>query len=158
MLAKKREGSPLGASRSQVNKSCQVIPRPTTSSPVDLFLFSRHTGDCWTSGLCVAKIAAKIKHAWLLEACPSSWFVLYSPLRRWPFPILEGLGHFSKALVPFTVKLAPPTASRDAGWVHPLSPLGPKLSPMAFPVTRCQLCTRRREHTARPGTLQTRQP
>ena len=30
--------------------------------------------------------------------------------------------------------------------------------PMAFPVTGCQLCTRRREHTARPGTLQTRQP
>lgn len=52
----------------QVNKSCQVIPRPTTGSPVDLFLFSYHTGDCWTSGLCVAKIAAKIKHAWLLEA------------------------------------------------------------------------------------------
>ena len=42
---------------------------------VDLFLFSVHTGDCWTSGLCAAKIAAKIKHAWLLGACPSTQLV-----------------------------------------------------------------------------------
>jgi hypothetical protein len=78
----------LGGKPGQVEArpTSQVIP---TSSPVpeilscflvhahavDLFLFSRHTGRCWTSGLRAAKIAAKIKHAWLLEACPSTQLV-----------------------------------------------------------------------------------
>lgn len=78
----------LGGKPGQVDarSTSQVIP---TSSPVpeilscflvhahavDLFLVSRHTGHCWTSGLRAAKIAAKIKHAWLLEACPSTQLV-----------------------------------------------------------------------------------
>ena len=78
----------LGGKPGQVEarSTSQVIP---TSSPVpeilsyflvhahavDLFLFSRHTGHCWTSGLRAAKIAAKIKHAWLLEVCPSTQLV-----------------------------------------------------------------------------------
>ena len=87
-----------------------------------------------------------------------SWFVLYSPPRRWPLPILERLGHFPNAHVHFAVKLAPPTASQnaDAGWAHPCLHRGQSLH--QWSVTWCRLCTRRREHTARPGTLQTRQP
>ena len=61
-----------------------------------------------------------------------SWFVLYSPPRRWPLPILERLGHFPNAHVHFAVKLAPPTASQDAECRlgAPLSPPRPKPSPM----------------------------
>lgn len=87
-----------------------------------------------------------------------SWFVLYSPPRRWPLPILERLGHFPNAPVHFAVKLAPPTASRNAE-----CRLGAPLvstSLHQWSVTWCRLCTRRRKHSttrhaADPSTVTT---
>ena len=64
------------------------------------------------------------------------------------FPSWRGSDIFRKPLFLLLSNWPRQRHRGNAGWVHPLSPPGPKPSPMAFPVTGRQLCTRRREHTA----------
>lgn len=136
-----------------------TFPTPFTHA-VDLFLFSRHTGDCWTSSLRAAKIAAKIKHAWLLEACLSTQ--LACPLLSTTALAASHPGEartFSERPCSFCCQIGPANGIAECRVQVGRTPcLHRGQSLHQWSVTWCRLCTRRREHTARPGTLQTRQP
>jgi hypothetical protein len=150
-----------GTSRSQVNKSSHPDQLARARDTLLLLTPSMPTRSicfCFPVTLATAGPAASVRQRSRLRlntrgfwrpAQAHSWFVLYSPPRRWPLPILERLGHFPNALVHFAVKLAPPTASQNAECRLGLH------RGHHWSVTWCRLCTRRREHTARPGTLQT---
>lgn len=165
----------LGGKPGQVDarSTSQVIP---TSSPVpeilscflvhahavDLFLVSRHTGHCWTSDLRAAKIAAKIKHAWLLEACPSTQLV--RPLLSTTALAVTHPGEartFSERPCSFCCQIGPANGIAECRCRlgAPLSPPRPKPSPMvghlvpAVHATQGAHSTTR--HAADPSTVTT---
>ena len=154
MLAKKREGPPWGKSKSgqQVMSSHpasndQLARRSVSVFPSHWRLLDQRPLCGEDRGQDQTRVASRglTKHTAGLS------FTLHHSVGR--SPSWRGSDIFRK---PLFLLLSNWPRQRHRGMQVGCTLVSTR--PMAFPVTGCQLCTRHREHTARPGTLQTRQP